>query len=93
MPLSMCTWCMRFRATTLRTWSSARSGKQLVGDVCDHCYVGTAHPDGCRTCKRRAEKQIGQVLERNGAHEMTPADVPLLLEAYRESRNKRASNG
>lgn len=92
MPLSMCTWCGRYRVTTLRTWSSARSGKQLVGDVCEHCYVGTANPDGCRTCRRRAEKQISQVMAHNGAHEITTADVPLLLESYRNASNKRASN-
>lgn len=89
MPISMCTWCSRPRVTTLRTWRSKRSGQQLVGDVCDHCWLGTLPDDDCRTCKIRRAHRMSAGLATTKARPIQPEDVPALLAAARTASRGR----
>jgi hypothetical protein len=84
----MCCWCGRSRLVFFRTWRSLKRGEQLVGEVCDHCFLGGAD-DGCRTCKRRKEKGMSTVLASNGARPIEAADAARLLESQNEPKRRR----
>ena len=56
MPIGMCTWCSRSRLVELHTWKSPRTGEQICGEVCGHCYYGNGRADDCRTCLAKAER-------------------------------------
>ena len=60
MPLGTCAWCARVRKVELQTWRSRKTGEQLCGNVCNHCYFG-GEPDACRTCQARAERSPQQM--------------------------------
>jgi hypothetical protein len=77
MPIGMCVWCRRSRLVQLRTWRSPRSGAQLCGEVCSHCYFGTGHPDDCRTCRAKAAR--GERLGQRGVRPLQPRDILQLL--------------
>jgi hypothetical protein len=85
----MCTWCTRYRLVELHTWKSAKTGKQLVGNVCGHCFNGGPN-DQCRTCKLKTEKGMSTVLASAVAHELDASDVPALLEATNGRQKRRA---
>jgi len=64
MALGVCTWCGRYRLVQLQTWRSPRSGAQVCGEVCPHCFYGTGRWDDCRVCRMkearaRAHGQVG----------------------------------
>lgn len=73
MPIAMCTWCGRSRVVELHTWKSLRSGEQICGDVCGHCYYGTGRADNCRTCQRKAERAAAN--GQGGVHPFTQEDA------------------
>lgn len=62
MPTGICTWCARSRVVELQAWRSPRTGEQLVGEVCRHCYFGAGGVDDCRTCRAKAARatRLGQ---------------------------------
>lgn len=86
MSVAMCVWCARPRDVRLRTWKSASSGKQLCGEVCDHCYYG-GRDDHCRTCNRRREQQLSLSFNESGVRELSSSDVHRLLEDHYAKRH------
>lgn len=81
MPLGTCVWCSRFRLVSVRTWRSPRTGEQLVGDVCGHCYLETGGWDDCRTCRAREKARPARAA--GGVHALGRADVfPLLAQHF-----------
>jgi hypothetical protein len=84
MPIAMCTWCSRSRLVELHTWKSPRTGEQICGEVCGHCYYGTGRADDCRTCKLKAERAAAAGM--TGVRRMSDADV---LEMFRQMGSRR----
>jgi len=80
----MCTWCSRSRLVELHTWKSPRSGEQICGEVCGHCYYGSGRPDDCRTCQAKAERAGAN--GQRGVHTLTGSDV---MQMFREQFGRR----
>jgi len=70
-------WCERYRLVQLQTWRSRKSGGNLCGDVCGHCFYGTGKWDACRTCRARdaRARRNGQ----QGVRALSKPDVLQLL--------------
>jgi hypothetical protein len=73
----------------LHTWRSSKTGKQLVAEVCGHCFYGTGRPDGCRSCGARQDRHMTSLLAQAGPHEINASDVPALLEAINAQARRR----
>ena len=89
MPLGQCVWCLRWRLVELQTWRSPRSGQQLCGEVCGHCYYGSGRPDDCRTCRLKEERaaRLNQV----GVRPLMRADMLCLIERRFRKQGRRAT--
>jgi hypothetical protein len=87
MPLGMCTWCRRNRLVELHSWRSPRSGENVCGEVCGHCYYGTGRADDCRTCRLKAERARA-----SGEVGVRALNVQAALTMFREqyARRRRA---
>ena len=79
MVLAQCTWCGRFRQVEFHLWHSPKTGEQLVGDVCRHCYHGGTDDD-CRTCKVKREKGLSEGIGKPAVRPVEGSDIPKLLE-------------
>lgn len=90
MPLGQCVWCLRYRLVELQTWKSPRSGEQLCGEVCNHCYYGMGAFDNCRTC--RAKEKRNARLGVRGVHALERQDALSILARQfgRGGRGRRA---
>ena len=89
MPLALCTWCGRFRRVEFHLWHSPKTGEQLVGDVCGHCYYG-GKDDDCRTCKVKKEKGLSTGEAARAPRPLEAADIPKLLEG-KQNVHRRAT--
>jgi hypothetical protein len=79
---------LRYRLVELHTWKSPRSGEQLCGEVCGHCYFGTGKPDDCRTCKLRRSRSEAQ--SRKGVRPLEQQDV---LDIFRNQFTRYTHRG
>jgi hypothetical protein len=84
MPLGMCTWCRRSRLVQLHTWRSPRSGGDVCGEVCGHCFYGTGRTDDCRTCRFKKERAAAS--GQTGVRQFT---LDAALQMFREQYARR----
>ena len=88
MPMGFCTWCTRSRLVELQTWRSPKSGEQLCGEVCGHCFYGTGGQDDCRTCQAKGER--AERLGQSGVRPLGRDEVLELLWRKYARHDKRA---